>query len=177
MNAGQRDVATRIDCRVPWEQRGGMPVLAETEMNDIDYRRRARDRAQLGRIVLEPGAEIAGHSTMRVTYVYVITIAARHSPCKVGIAYQPKRRLAFLQTSHFDELVIRASYPFPAKGTAHMVESCVRAQFADKRIRGEWYRTSWPILTRYIVDKFGKDMAESAENLCYPHPSHDYRFG
>lgn len=75
----------------------------------------------------------------------VYFIQATSGPIKIGIALDPRARLAGLQISHFEELALLAAVP----GGINL-ETQLHRRFAHLRIRGEWFRDG-PELRREIA--------------------------
>lgn len=72
--------------------------------------------------------------------VYFIQ-AAESGRVKIGIAANPVRRLAELQTGSPEPLRILGVIPGGAR-----LESQLHARFADDRLHGEWFRPSLAVL-------------------------------
>lgn len=66
--------------------------------------------------------------------VYFIT-AREVGMVKIGCAYEPHRRLAYMQTASPVELTLEAMLP-----GAYQEERGLHAQFAEHRVRGEWFK-------------------------------------
>lgn len=71
--------------------------------------------------------------------VYVIGFDLDKPPSKVGIAGNPMRRMASLQTAHFQRLVIAGSWVTPDRETAKDLESAFHRTQAPSRLSGEWF--------------------------------------
>jgi hypothetical protein len=65
----------------------------------------------------------------------VYFIQAESGPVKIGIALDPKQRLAGLQISHFERLTLLAAAPGGIR-----LETQLHRRFAHLQIRGEWFR-------------------------------------
>jgi hypothetical protein len=68
------------------------------------------------------------------TCVYFIQADGEGGPIKVGIAGDPHRLLASLQTGNPAPLLLRGFYPGPST-----LERVVHGAFADDRLEGEWF--------------------------------------
>jgi hypothetical protein len=64
------------------------------------------------------------------------------APVKIGISEDPVRRIATIQSSHFDELVFHRFWWLPGIAVATRIESGFKNGFADYNIRGEWFNMS-----------------------------------
>jgi DNA-binding transcriptional regulator YiaG len=69
---------------------------------------------------------------------YVYAIGATDGPQKIGIAIDPKARIAELQTGSHIGLSINASAPVN-RDELRTVESCCHFLLKASRIRGEWF--------------------------------------
>lgn len=74
-------------------------------------------------------------------YVYFIGPERGDAPVKIGTARNPVRRLAGLQSGHYERLVILGLLPGSFKFEKELHET-----FARDRVRGEWFRRSEAIL-------------------------------
>lgn len=70
-------------------------------------------------------------------FVYFIRRMARGGAIKIGFSIEPQKRLARLQTSSADMLVILGVTP----GTI-ATEKAIHARFKHLRLRGEWFRAT-----------------------------------
>lgn len=61
---------------------------------------------------------------------------------KIGIAADPKRRLASLQTGNQGSLIIRGLYVVASRRQAAKIEQRVHSILDGRRTRGEWFRAS-----------------------------------
>lgn len=68
----------------------------------------------------------------------VYVISAGRAPVKVGIAIDPARRLAALQTGHPERLRLHQHIPVAA-GRAREIERLCHLCLADHRMKGEWF--------------------------------------
>jgi hypothetical protein len=73
--------------------------------------------------------------------LYVYFIGTEHGPIKIGSARSPYQRLCTLQTANAEELYLFAY----AEGGVRL-ERELHTRFSDLRLRGEWFRRSYPIL-------------------------------
>jgi hypothetical protein len=78
-------------------------------------------------------------------YVYLIQ-QGTHGPVKIGLAKNPQKRLATLQQANPTKLHGIAAWrglPFE--------EAMLHEEFADQRIRGEWFKPT-PEILRLAID-------------------------
>jgi hypothetical protein len=61
---------------------------------------------------------------------------------KIGISEDLVRRIATIQSCHFDELVFHRFWWVPGIAMASRVESGFKSRFAEYNIRGEWFDMS-----------------------------------
>ena len=73
----------------------------------------------------------------RTTYVYFIQ--AGYGSIKVGMAKNPEKRLANMQTSTSKTLRLLAKFPMPDRQAARNLEIDLHKAFAHEHIRGEWF--------------------------------------
>lgn len=82
--------------------------------------------------------------------VYVIGFDLDKGPSKVGIASDPEKRMATLQTAHFQRLVLAGSWTCPDREIARALEASFHATQSKSRLSGEWFdiapKTSMAIL-------------------------------
>jgi DNA-binding XRE family transcriptional regulator len=71
------------------------------------------------------------------SHIYVI--AAGDNAVKIGIARDPEKRRASLQTSHY--IPLKIAFSAPCKRPA-VVERLVHESLASKRLYGEWFNAS-----------------------------------
>lgn len=71
--------------------------------------------------------------------VYVIGFDIGKGPSKVGISGDPLRRMASLQTSHHQRLVLAGWWKLPDREAARNLEASFHAVQKDKRLSGEWF--------------------------------------
>lgn len=77
------------------------------------------------------------------TWCYLIQ-AGDEGPIKIGFSRDPHERLIALQTSHPEQLYLRASIAGPASN-----EAVLHAFYSREHLRGEWFRPS-PRLLAFI---------------------------
>ena len=75
------------------------------------------------------------------TYVYFIR-TEDSSVVKIGIADDPSKRLAELQTASPHSLVLAAIVPLKTRLEAVWYEHTLHVRFTSLHIRGEWFRSS-----------------------------------
>lgn len=80
-------------------------------------------------------------------FVYVIE-NMDNGAIKVGVAQDPEKRLAQLQTGSVSELCL--VYQSYVCSNAFNIESLVHQHFEDKHIRGEWYSASKDDVIQYL---------------------------
>lgn len=80
-------------------------------------------------------------------FVYVIE-NMDNGAIKVGVAQDPEKRLAQLQTGNVSELCL--VYQSYVCSNAFNIESLVHQHFEDKHIRGEWYSASKDDVIQYL---------------------------
>lgn len=71
--------------------------------------------------------------------VYVIGFDLDKAPSKVGIATDPVRRMANLQTAHHQRLVIGGFWETPDREMARALEAAFHETQEDSRLSGEWF--------------------------------------
>lgn len=71
--------------------------------------------------------------------VYVIGFDVDKGPSKVGISSDPVRRMASLQTSHHQRLVLAGSWRLPDREAARNLECSFHAVQSASRLSGEWF--------------------------------------
>jgi hypothetical protein len=76
---------------------------------------------------------------------YVYFIGAENGPVKIGVARVPYERLFTLQTAHHEELFIYAITP-----GGKWEEQKLHRDFAEYRLRGEWFERSRALLLHII---------------------------
>lgn len=74
-----------------------------------------------------------------VCYVYVIALDREKGPSKVGIASDPKKRLAGLQTAHHQKLHLVGHWETPDRSIARVIEDSFHQVMAADRLSGEWF--------------------------------------
>jgi hypothetical protein len=60
-------------------------------------------------------------------------------PCKVGVAENVRKRLAALQTAHWEELHIYHTFEVASRGDAFRLERLTHKRLKEHHIRGEWF--------------------------------------
>lgn len=85
-------------------------------------------------------------------FLYCIGLADDAS-VKIGIANDPKKRLAQLQTAHPHKLVIHWSIPFCSREMAVSAERYAHDKLSDSRVGGEWFFVS-PQAAKEVADGF-----------------------
>lgn len=73
----------------------------------------------------------------RKTSLYVMA-ASDAGPCKIGITGNLKRRRAAVQTGCAEPLIIWSAWSTP-DDEARNTEMLVHRQFAEQRLKGEWF--------------------------------------
>lgn len=73
----------------------------------------------------------------RTCYVYFIQSGC--GAIKVGIAKNPDKRMANMQTGHNKLLRLIAKFPQPDRNSARLLERELHDLFSEYRIRGEWF--------------------------------------
>lgn len=71
--------------------------------------------------------------------VYVIGFDLDKSPSKVGIAGDPVKRMANLQTAHHQRLVLAGSWATPEREIARELEKAFHDVMSEHRLSGEWF--------------------------------------
>lgn len=71
--------------------------------------------------------------------VYSIGFDLTKGPSKVGIASDPLKRMATLQTAHFQKLVCAGWWATPDREIARQLEIAFHATQAKFRLSGEWF--------------------------------------
>jgi hypothetical protein len=72
-------------------------------------------------------------------HVYVIGFDIKKSPSKVGIASNPLKRMATLQTAHHQRLVLGGSWVLPERDMARALELSFHETQRRSRLAGEWF--------------------------------------
>lgn len=72
-------------------------------------------------------------------HVYVIGFDLDKSPSKVGIASDPTKRIATLQTAHHQRLILAGSWRLPEREIARSLEAAFHATQKRDRLAGEWF--------------------------------------
>lgn len=98
----------------------------------------------------EPALYIADNDDVKVSgnYVYCIAEDGAHitGPCKVGVAYDPVKRLGSLQTGNWRQLHIVWAVKFWGRDFAESMESLCLVKYrpsvygipSKKRLKSEW---------------------------------------
>ena len=90
--------------------------------------------------------------------LYTYFIGAEHGPIKIGSARDVHQRLTVLQTGHPEEL-----YIYAVADGGYTTEEALHREFADCRLRGEWFRREAPILRRILhLQEHERKMVEAA---------------
>jgi predicted GIY-YIG superfamily endonuclease len=76
---------------------------------------------------------------MKDRTVYIYFIQSGYGAIKVGMAKNPEKRLANMQTSIPKSLRLLAAIPLPDRKSARALERELHDLFKDERIRGEWF--------------------------------------
>lgn len=74
--------------------------------------------------------------------VYVIGFDLDKAPSKVGIAVDPPKRLASLQTAHFQRLKLAGGWATPDRECARALEEAFHHTQRKARLSGEWFDLS-----------------------------------
>ncbi len=93
---------------------------------------------------------------------FVYFIGGERGPIKIGHACDPYTRLRTLQTAYPEDLFIYATLE-----GCQADERSLHLEFAEFRLRGEWFERSAPILRRII----------HLQNEASPNPSHSHTEG
>ena len=104
-------------------------------------------RAQLGDVVRRPTRVWKN----RQSRVYLIQ--EQFGAVKIGVSVHPGNRLIDLQVGYPYELSLLHEFPTP---NARRVEAELHARYADKRLRGEWFRLS-PEDVEELVQEYPSD--------------------
>lgn len=80
---------------------------------------------------------------MKECYVYFIkaTTGGTNYPVKIGVAYDPIKRLDELKTGNPFKLSIMSCVKMPSRKAAYDLESFLHRHFDKKRMEGEWFRS------------------------------------
>lgn len=70
--------------------------------------------------------------------VYLLT-TIQGSPVKIGISEDPVRRIATIQSSHYEELRFHRFWWLPGVAVATRIEAAFKQNHAAENIRGEWF--------------------------------------
>lgn len=71
--------------------------------------------------------------------VYVIGFDMDKGPSKVGISTDPVQRMASMQTSHHQRLVLAGWWKLPDREAARSLERAFHAVQSASRLSGEWF--------------------------------------
>lgn len=74
--------------------------------------------------------------------VYVIGFDLDKAPSKVGIASDPLKRMASLQTAHYQKLVMAGWWNCPDRDMARYLERAFHEVQHRERLSGEWFDLS-----------------------------------
>jgi hypothetical protein len=100
-----------------------------------------------------------------IYYIYVIAPDSGF-PCKVGVAANTAKRLANLQTAHWESLYLYERFPVLNKGRAYMIERIILRRLKDNRIRGEWFNLLVSDAAKVIKEITDELKQESDAALC-----------
>lgn len=89
--------------------------------------------------------------------VYMIQ-AGKGGPVKIGVGYNPKARLAGIQTSHYETLRIIRLFD---GGIGE--ERALHARYASLRMRGEWFRFCPTMLGDVGIPDLPKNKAQAID--------------
>lgn len=80
---------------------------------------------------------------MKECYVYIIKAHTGGSnyPIKIGVAYNPAKRLDELKTGNPFKLSVMSCVSMPSRKAAYDLESFLHRTFDKKRMEGEWFRS------------------------------------
>jgi T5orf172 domain len=87
-------------------------------------------------------------------HIYVIGTYADPDICKIGLALEPKKRLAQLQTGAHEKLFIAATFECESREIARHRERQAHKTFDGCRTSGEWFGISPAIVCERSVDWF-----------------------
>lgn len=104
----------------------------------------ARKRSPRPTPAIDTSAEYHEDEPESPTYIYFIQAAS--GPIKVGFSQFPKTRFGALQSGHYEELTLLGVMV----GTLAK-EQQLHKRFARRRIRGEWFQPTKPLLK--FIDK------------------------
>lgn len=76
-----------------------------------------------------------------INKAYIITTVVKLWPIKVGVSYDPRKRIRELQTGHWELLRVYEIFDCPGNG-AFMVERMFHFENRAKRMQGEWFDMS-----------------------------------
>ena len=79
---------------------------------------------------------------MTAIHIYIIGSHSDEKICKIGIAINPKKRLAQLQTGSHAKLYVAATYACQSRDIARHREQAAHKTFSDYRLSGEWFGVS-----------------------------------
>lgn len=113
-------------------------------------------------------------------FIYVIGTEANPDICKIGLALDPKKRLAQLQTGSHSKLSIAASFECDSREIARHREKQAHKLFEGYRASGEWFGVSPQVVCDQSPDWFNseptkpqakpRDSASSADEFVPFHP-------
>jgi hypothetical protein len=128
-----------------------MEVANETEKFLAAFREHVRALETHPLIVNGYTAYARRKETTQRTNQRVYFIKAVDGHIKIGIAVDPERRLASLQTAHAKPLHLLGSCP-----GGHFLEVALHLRFARDRVHGEWFRPSDELLAK-IAELIGPE--------------------
>jgi hypothetical protein len=97
-------------------------------------------------------------------FIYVIGCGADPGICKIGLALEPKKRLAQLQTGSHSKLSIAATFECPSREIARHREKNAHILFSEHRASGEWFRISPMIVCDRSEEWFAGAPAKRAKS-------------
>jgi hypothetical protein len=97
--------------------------------------------------------------------IYHIYIIAPDSgfPCKIGVAMDTAKRLAALQTSHWEKLYLYERFPILNKGRSYKIERIIHRRLKEHSIRGEWFNLLVSDAAK-VINELLEELKESAES-------------
>jgi len=79
---------------------------------------------------------------MAKCYVYIIRCCnGKNYPIKIGVADNPEKRMAELQTGSPYGLVLPSKIEMPSRKSAYELECWLHKRFDSARMSGEWFRS------------------------------------
>jgi hypothetical protein len=107
-----------------------------------------------------------------IYYIYVIGPDSGF-PCKIGIAMDTAKRLASLQTAHWENLYLYEAFPMVNKGRSYKIERIIHRRLKDHCIRGEWFNLLVSDASKAIKELLEelKEVPKSTVDVIYSKPS------